>query len=104
MIPAPPVPELHVETTFLLKFVVCARKVGSPKPEANDVKATPAMTIHCDVAKATDRKLVIDNMHETRTRRFALYGKNGERLLMINDGIMSARRIAPVLIVEHSRP
>lgn len=82
--------------TFLLKKAVYAKKVGSPSPEANDVKATPVNATVVVSAKATQIKPPMATMQEKETRTFAQNGRNGDKLLIINPGMTSARRTAPV--------
>lgn len=115
--PAPPVPEDHVEMTFLLKNAEYAKKVGSPSPEANEVSAykmiwnamtfltgkivkmkltTPPIARGVLSANATQIKPPIATMHENDMRTFDQKGRNGDKLLMISPGTTSARRIAPV--------
>lgn len=66
--PAPPVPEDQVDITFLLKKAEYARKVGSPRPEANEVIPTPTSASHVVSAKATATKPPMAAMHDTDTR------------------------------------
>ena len=66
--PAPPVPDDHVEMTFLLKKAEYARNVGSPKPDAKDVMATPVNATDWTLANATTMKPPTAMAHDIEIR------------------------------------
>lgn len=66
----------HYLKIHLLNLYEYARNDDSPRPELNDVKATPEMMIQSIFAKATNKNPTICAKHATETR--TLSSRNDE--------------------------